>query len=1372
MGGIIEFIVANQTMVLVVLAIVAIVAIIAILYLFQRGSKKAKAAAPAAKAEDKKAAPPPPAVLRPRDLRRLFRRGIAAYRDRVAASSNLNLVPWFLAIGPEESGKTTLLSCVEPVRANGADPLTEREAGCRWRFYDNAVVLDIQGSLVLPKDGSRASDSLLRTLLSELRRKRWPKAADGIILTIPATELLDAQGLAKPGANDMARALSDKLWQTQRVLGLCLPVYVVITKCDMVPAFAPFAAALSPPMRDTILGWSNPYPLDTAYRGEWVDEAFASLSADLLSTLVEVFADDAVSDRAEEVFAFPSQLAQLRAPVRQQLDIILRQTGYQESLFLRGLYFTGTTLPDTAETWSPLRAPVTLTMAPMLPPPTTAFGVAPEEPVPVRPATAEAKPVLTFGRDLLTKKIFAERELSRPGTRWNFERDRVDLFWQGMAVVTAIAAAVLLWVGIKRTDVIVDSAQPVLDRTAALIRRADTATTPQQQNAVIDELMRNFTRIEEEWTLPWFASAYMGGLPERISVALSIGHHRVLMQVLRDRLIDRARALAQAPTGTFNGVDADFLRIRDMLGEAVLVERYATVYNGIVGTAEMNGLPELVRYTTDLEMPAEYTARGASLAFVLAPEPRLLQGATIDQSLRAINMADYRVAASARLEALFGAFADRIGQGSESVVRLREAAARIDAIARGSQTGVAPLQALLRDLRGVGSGFSVADKLLVTAPGLGPDIEPLLAVIADTPLFGPQVRDRIADRLRAAVLRASQDFHSLTSVIGPLAVLTPQGQIALSEPAQSLQRSLDGLLRRPFMQPAGEVGSGPLLRPEPSLWNIEMLDGAATAGQDFAIFLTRDLQAFAEPLRGPVRGASQDRLREVLVSRVRAAQQPLTRSDDALRQQIRSFATAAPLLLDITRKLRNEAGLTAEAASLSEALGNRALGLLGQLDEQLEAARYFVPASGRMAGWTGGNLDAARLFGVPSVGALGELVGEQRNAVAAMANDLAKPLLDYLNASEYRPADRAALMTKWTRIIAEVDRAGGGAPDAPLLRMSTFIATDLNTIDLENCRTVLNRALAAAGTDWFSDRVRAIANQVGERCGGLQQAAISTGYRTLADAFNRLLAGRYPFSRQGDANAEAVSLPAIAEFFRIYDELGAGVTTPLPTMAASNRIFLQNLQRVRAFLGPVIPSQDAAEPGYSIEARFRVNPNDEVGARDIIEWQVYSGLQATSNFQPQRIVWRPGMPVEVRLRWARDGFVTPVSAEGGFVDQGNRTVAWSYRDPWALIRLLQRHAAQRGTTIRPNLLMFEAVVERIQGSPTVPLSGPEGANQARVFIELWVGGNPPTPPPGTPPAPSPAGRVELPLFPAEAPGGTPPAREFREGTAPAPRARR
>ena len=376
-----------------------------------------------------------------------------------------------------------------------------------------------------------------------------------------------------------------------------------------------------------------------------------------------------------------------------------------------------------------------------------------------------------------------------------------------------------------------------------------------------------------------------------------------------------------------------------------------------------------------------------------------------------------------------------------------------------------------------------------------------------------------------------------------------------------------------------------------------------------------------------------------------------------------------------------------------------------------------------------------------------------------MANDLAKPLLDYLNASQVRPAERAALMTKWTRILAEVERAGGGAPDAPLIRMSTFIATDLNTIDLENCRTVLNRAISAAGTDWFSDRVRAIAAQVGERCGGLQVAAVSSGYRTLADAFNRLLAGRYPFSRGGDRNAEAASLSAIAEFYRLYDELGPAVTNPAPTMAAQNRVFLANLQRVRAFLGPVIPSQDAAEPGYSIEARFRVNPADEVGARDIIEWQVYSGLQATSNFQPHRIVWRPGMPVEVRLRWARDGFITPVSAEGGFVDQANRTVAWSYRDPWALVRLLQRHAAQRGTVIRPNLLMFEAVVERIQGSPTVPMSGPDGANQARVFIELWVGGNPPAPPPGTPPAPSPASRVELPLFPAEAPGGTPVVRE-------------
>ena len=638
MGGIIEFIVANQTLVLVILAVVAVIAIIAILYMFQRGSKKAKAqaAAPAEQKADAKAAPPP--RLRPRDMRRLFRRGLAAYRDRVAASHNLNLVPWFLAIGPEGSGKTTLFSSIEPARATGADPLSEREAGCRWRFFDNAVVLDIQGSLIMPKDGSRAGEGMLRTLLSELRRKRWPKGADGIILTIPATELLDPQGLRSPrrppwrapcrtscGRRSACSASACRSMSSSPNATWSRPSRPSRPRCRRrcaTPSWAgPTPIRSTPPIAAN--GWTRRFPACRPTSSpRWSRSSRTTRSA----------------TGREEVFAFPSQLAPLRAPVRQQLDIILRQTGYQESLFLRGIYFTGTTLPDSAETWSPLRAPVTLTMAPMLPPPTTAFGIAPEDPVPVRPTTGEAKPALTFGRDLLTKKIFAERDLSRHGTRWSFQRDRVDLFWQGMTVVAAVAAAVVLWIGYKRTDVIVDSAQPVLERTAALIRRADTATTPAQQNAVIEELIRNYNRLEEEWTLPWFASAYMGGLPERISVALSIGHHRVLMQVMRDRLVERARALAQ-----FSGVDADFLRIREMLGKSVLVERYSTVYNGIVGTAEMNGMPELVRYTTDLELPPEYVARGASLAFVLAPDPRLLQGASIDQALRAINMADYRV---------------------------------------------------------------------------------------------------------------------------------------------------------------------------------------------------------------------------------------------------------------------------------------------------------------------------------------------------------------------------------------------------------------------------------------------------------------------------------------------------------------------------------------------------------------------------------------------------------------------------------------------------------------------------------------------------------------------------------------------------------
>ncbi|CCD01132.1 DUF6479 family protein [Azospirillum baldaniorum] len=112
---------------------------------------RARSAAPPAPAEPA-ALPPPDATAEEggavpalaatapdvtiRDIRRLFRDGLAAYRETL--SRNVYLVPWYLRTGVAASDDAGLLSCAEEVRP----PVTaERHAGFSWRFYDRAVVI-------------------------------------------------------------------------------------------------------------------------------------------------------------------------------------------------------------------------------------------------------------------------------------------------------------------------------------------------------------------------------------------------------------------------------------------------------------------------------------------------------------------------------------------------------------------------------------------------------------------------------------------------------------------------------------------------------------------------------------------------------------------------------------------------------------------------------------------------------------------------------------------------------------------------------------------------------------------------------------------------------------------------------------------------------------------------------------------------------------------------------------------------------------------------------------------------------------------------------------------------------------------------------
>lgn len=253
-------------------------------------------------------------------------------------------LPWLVMIGTKEAGKSTILQSLDLDRPIGR-PQFNAVGGdnplCDWWFYDQGIVLDLDGKLVLNKIQTTSDAENWQQFLNLLTHHRPKRPLDGIVLTIPASEFIGQTALSHDDIMTRAEYLYGKLWTLQRVTGLRIPVYFVVTKCDLIPGFESFCKSIPTHNRHDIFGWSNDEPIDAIYNPEWVNIAFASINQSLYRAQEEIFATDKTLDERHGVFMFPLSFNTLKGGIRTYTNHIFKKSSFHESFFLRGIYFVG-----------------------------------------------------------------------------------------------------------------------------------------------------------------------------------------------------------------------------------------------------------------------------------------------------------------------------------------------------------------------------------------------------------------------------------------------------------------------------------------------------------------------------------------------------------------------------------------------------------------------------------------------------------------------------------------------------------------------------------------------------------------------------------------------------------------------------------------------------------------------------------------------------------------------------------------------------------------------------------------------------------------------------------------------------------------------
>jgi len=285
--------------------------------------------------------------------------GVMAQLRKRRGGRYLYQLPWYLVIGAPGSGKTTALAntglaALSP-DGTAAQSLAGPFAGlggtrnCDWWFTDRAVLIDTAGRYTT-QDSRRAVDGRVWSGLLDLLKEHRPRQpANGVLLTVSIPELT---GWTDAERRNHAILIRQRLNELRVQLGVRLPVYLLLTKADLLDGFATFFDPLDRAARGQVWGLTLPAEESAPDSAGGPLPVFRDLYAGLVRRLDERLLDRLHQEpdirRRSDAFALPLRVAELEPALADIVDTAFGSEQGEETPRLRGLYLTSATQTDAS----------------------------------------------------------------------------------------------------------------------------------------------------------------------------------------------------------------------------------------------------------------------------------------------------------------------------------------------------------------------------------------------------------------------------------------------------------------------------------------------------------------------------------------------------------------------------------------------------------------------------------------------------------------------------------------------------------------------------------------------------------------------------------------------------------------------------------------------------------------------------------------------------------------------------------------------------------------------------------------------------------------------------------------------------------------
>ena len=274
--------------------------------------------------------------------------GISSWTSRWSGRYLYEL-PWYVIIGAPGSGKTTALQNCGlkfPLASRLGDHALRGVGGtrlCDWWFTEQAVVIDTAGRFTTQEDGRDGSGSTWNGFLAMLKRTRARQPLNGVVVTVSVDLLLQSAARRM----DYAAKVRQRVQELHEQLGIRLPVYLMVTKSDLLAGFMDYFATIDKDQRATPWGMTFALQGDSEAHLESFTGEFEALQRRLHDGLVERLQSEPDPQRRARIYGFPSQFARIQGVLREFLETVFAASRFETDPMLRGVYFISGTQEGT-----------------------------------------------------------------------------------------------------------------------------------------------------------------------------------------------------------------------------------------------------------------------------------------------------------------------------------------------------------------------------------------------------------------------------------------------------------------------------------------------------------------------------------------------------------------------------------------------------------------------------------------------------------------------------------------------------------------------------------------------------------------------------------------------------------------------------------------------------------------------------------------------------------------------------------------------------------------------------------------------------------------------------------------------------------------